>query len=101
MTLEQTISWIFLAIAIGSQNRPISFNGISTIADGINHAVPSHKELQTSISWLTKNKFISKSKNVYCLTNSGELAYRNASIDVNTVLIIWKNLEHSFINYGA
>lgn len=99
MKVEQTTSWIFLAIAIGTQDKPISFNSISAIADGINHAIPSHKELQTSISWLTRNKLINKSKNLYSLTGLGQLAYRNASIDVNTVLIIWKNLEHNFKNY--
>jgi hypothetical protein len=46
MNEEQTISWIFLAIAIGSKNSSININGISQIADGINHAIPTHKEMQ-------------------------------------------------------
>ncbi|WP_158800203.1 hypothetical protein [Pedobacter sp. L105] len=101
MTVEETTSWIFLAIAIGSQVDPISFTDISSIADGINHAIPTHKELQISISWLTNNKLIAKSKNRYSLTSSGELIYRNASIDVNTIINIWRNIEHSFVNYKA
>lgn len=101
MTVDETISWVFLAIALGSQVEPISFNGISSIADGINHAIPTHKELQTSISWLIRNSLINKSKNRYSLTSSGELVYRNASVDVNTVQIIWRNIEHSIVNYKA
>ena len=54
MTNEQTISLIFLAVALASQVTPTDFQGISLIADGINHAVPSHREMQSSISWLIK-----------------------------------------------
>jgi hypothetical protein len=60
MTNEQTISWIFLSIALASQTEPTDFSGISSVADGINHAVPTQKELQTSIAWLTTNGLVEK-----------------------------------------
>ena len=51
MTEEQTISWVFLSIAIASEIHPADFRGISMIGDGINHAVPTHKELLDYLSW--------------------------------------------------
>jgi len=58
MTDSQTIAWIFLAIALASQTEPADFDSISTIADGINHAVPTLKELQTSLIWLINNGLV-------------------------------------------
>ena len=37
MTEEETISWIFLSIALASETEPANVQEISNIADGINH----------------------------------------------------------------
>ena len=71
MNESTTISWIFLATAFASEQEPANFESILQIADGINHAVPTHKELQTSLDWLTKNGLVEKSGKKYQLTNSG------------------------------
>ena len=39
-----TISWIFLAIGIASENSSIDNKSISQIAGGIKHAVPIEKK---------------------------------------------------------
>ncbi len=91
---ERTISWIYLAVSIASQTEPTDFNGISMIADGINHAVPTHKEMQTSISWLLRNGLVSKVGKKYTLTSKGKVDYKIASEETNTLLKIWDNLEH-------
>jgi predicted transcriptional regulator len=88
-----------LSIAIGSQAEPITFSGISFVADGINHAIPSHKELQTAISWLTKNSLIIKNGRRYNLTKLGNSEYKTASNGVGTLLITWENLERKFFDY--
>jgi hypothetical protein len=44
----------FLAISLCSLTEPVDFKSISQIADGINHAVPTENEMQSSISWLKK-----------------------------------------------
>ena len=93
MNEEQVTSWIYLAIALASQNKPTDFNGISMVADGINHAVPTQKELQTSIAWLMNHDFTKKSGNKYQLTEQGKLTYERASRNTNILLVIWKNLE--------
>jgi len=79
MTDKQTISWIFLATALATNTKPTDMNGISMVADGINHVVPTHKELQTSFAWLTKQGLIIKQGKSYELTNKGKLKYEAAS----------------------
>ena len=65
MKESKTISWIFLATVMASQVEPANFSDISQIADGINHAVPTHKELQSSIAWLVGNNLLLKQANKY------------------------------------
>lgn len=93
MTEEETISWIFLSIALASETEPANFREISNIADGINHSIPNQKELQTSISWLSKELLISKFEKKYQLTDLGKLKYEKASKSTNILFGIWKNLE--------
>jgi Mn-dependent DtxR family transcriptional regulator len=89
----QTISWIFLATAMASEVEPTDFAGISMLADAINHANPTQKELQTSIKWLTINRLIVKTGNKYSLTESGKKLYSNAGRKSNIVSKLWKDLE--------
>ncbi len=87
MTEEETISWIFLAVALATQTSPTDFVGISMIADGINHAVPTQKEMQVSISWLTKQGLISKLGNKYSLSETGKKEFEIASKTSDKVLV--------------
>lgn len=96
----RTISWIYLAISMASENEPTDFNGISMIADGINHLVPTHKEMQTSISWLSKKGLVSKVGNKYTLTSEGKNDFKTASKGTNTLLKIWDNMEQKIKNYA-
>jgi predicted transcriptional regulator len=100
MTDKQTISWIFLATALATNRKPTDMNGISSVADGINHAVPTHKELQTSITWLTKQGLIVKQGKNYELTDKGKLEYETASRHSDKLLGIWKVLEKHLSSYG-
>lgn len=93
MTDEQTVSLIFLSTAIASQNKPADFTSISGIADGVNHAVPSHKELQDLIIWLANRGLIIKISNKYSLTDKGRLDYEDSSKNTKTVLEAWSNVE--------
>jgi predicted transcriptional regulator len=99
MTDDQTTSWIFLATAIASQTGPTDFDSISNIADGINHAIPTHKELQTSLTWLTNNELVIKNGNKYSLTEKGKIDYDMASQQTSTLLKIWDNLEADLKKY--
>jgi hypothetical protein len=96
---KRTISWVYLAISMASDNGPADFSAISMIADGINHAIPTHMEMQTSISWLSEKRLVSKVGNKYTLTPKGKDDFEIASKGTNTLLNLWDNLEQKIINY--
>lgn len=93
---EHTFAWIFLATALASQTEPASVFGISNVADGINHAVPTQKELQISFSWLSKQGLVVKHAKKYLLTSEGKLVYENASQNTKFLQKILLNLEIQF-----
>src|SRR5688572_19592633 len=84
MTKNQTTSWIFLATAIASQTEPADFSSISDIADGINHAIPTHKELQSSLNWMARTGLV---------TNTGNLILHSL-LFIHLMLIFNKTLYH-------
>ncbi|MFD0749846.1 hypothetical protein ACFQZS_06810 [Mucilaginibacter calamicampi] len=96
---NQTISWIFLATAMASQVEPTDIAGISMLADGINHAVPTQKELQTSIRWLAANDLLVKTGGKYFLTDRGKEIFIAAKRKSNTVSQLWKDVEIAVLNY--
>lgn len=55
---------------MASEQEPANFVSISQIADGINHTVPTHKELQTCLGWLKKTG-LSKSQPQLINLNQG------------------------------
>jgi predicted transcriptional regulator len=100
MNDKQTIAWIFLATALATNTKPTDMKGISSVADGINHAVPTHKELQNFIFWLIKQGLIVKQGKCYELTDKGKLEYELASKHTDKLLEIWKVLEKQLSSYG-
>ncbi len=100
MTAIQTISWIFFATALATSTKPTDINGISSVADGINHAIPTQKELQTSIAWFIKQGLILKQGKNYELTSKGKIEYDKASKGTKILLSILKNIEMNFKLYA-
>jgi hypothetical protein len=99
MDNSTTISWIFLAIALSSDKSPVDFKGISQVADGINHAVPNHNEIQNSVSWLMQKNLILKISKKYTLTDSGKKLYIDSHIENKTILNIWHYLDNEIKKY--
>jgi hypothetical protein len=95
----KTISWIFLAVSMASQIEPTDFRGISMVADGINHAVPTHKEMQTSITWLVDKGLVTKVAKKYTLTEKGKDVYKKAHSESIPLLKMWHHLESEIENY--
>ena len=89
----ETISWILLAIFISSQSSPTTFEEIMQIADGINHAVPTQREMQTSISWLIANDLILKDGKKYSLSENGKILNDNVEKQNSVLMKMWKHLE--------
>jgi hypothetical protein len=100
MTPEQTQSWIFLSVALGSQTAPTDLEGISMIADGINHAIPTQKEMQSSINWLIGKALIRKHGSKYDLTILGKSLFAQVSAKNRTTMKIWKDIEKEIKNYA-
>ena len=89
----ETISLIYLSIAYGSQKESISFQGISDIADGINHAIPTQQELRNSITWLIDKQYIIKLAKKYQLTEKGIVLMNFVANQENSTNAIWKTLQ--------
>ena len=100
MTLAETYSWIFYAIGLASRNKPASIAEIERVADGINHAVPTQKEIQTSISWLKKHALIIKSGKKIELSGDGINLINKFSSESQTILGVWKQVENHFVDIG-
>lgn len=98
MTESQVNSWILLAIALATKESPAKINAISDIADGINHAVPTQKELQTSIRWLINNQLIIKKGKYYNITENGSNLMSKAETNSEYLSGIWKALEQEVLS---
>ena len=97
MTESKVNSWIFLATSLASQKEPADINAISMIADGINHLIPTDKELQTSLNWLLSEGLISKQGNKYTLTEIGKTKFENASKTTSVLFKIWDILDEDLL----
>lgn len=71
MDEAQTYALVMYSLVGASQSTPASFSAISQVADGINHAVPTHKEIQWSLKWLMGNGIVQKQGSGYLLTEMG------------------------------
>ena len=67
MTDAQTFSWILLSV----YEQPSTRRQISETADGINHTVPTHREMETSLRWLQERGFVREDGGRFALTNTG------------------------------
>lgn len=98
MTESEIKSWIFLATALASQEEPTDLKTISLIADGINHAVPTEKELKTSLTWLSNNRLVLKQGRKYTLTAFGLSKFKDANSGTKVLLKIWSNLNKKLMD---
>ncbi len=88
MSNEKTNSWIFLAAGMSSNGSPIGYKDILLIADGINHAVPMHKELQDAFRWLLNHKLLRKEGKKYSITDEGIELLEQASAKSNLIFCL-------------
>ena len=88
----RTLSWILYALDGASGSNGANCNAISEVADGINHAVPTQKEMNESLKWLSQNKLATKVGSYYMVTNEGKRLLTNARMHSDTVSGVWKAL---------
>lgn len=99
MTHDETVAWIFLSTALATRTEPKNIIGVSMVADGINHAIPTQKEFQTSFSFLTRKGLFEKKGKNYSLTVKGKKEFDEASQTTGILLEIWQNLSKKIKNY--
>lgn len=92
MEEARTYAWILYALEGASQTGPARFSGISMVADGINHAVPTQKEMQSSLKWLMENGMVQKNGSGYQLTEKGVAAVSSAREGRATISQVWAAL---------
>ena len=82
VTDSQTYAWILLSIPEDGGR----FREVMSIADGINHAVPTHYEMQRSLRWLTNHGLVEKKGRILSLTarSRGLLAEESATTMMQT-----------------
>lgn len=90
MDQSTTIAWIFLAVGLASQKRAADTRAISELADGINHAVPTHKEMESSLSFLATTGLISIQDGKFTLSASGAGIYKKVFENELSLLSGWK-----------
>lgn len=88
-----------MAIEIASEKMPANIKSISQIADGINHAVPTEKEMQDSIKWLLNKNLISKNDKKYSLTDLGYRLSSQSKKNTPSLIEICNNLKTTIQNY--
>jgi hypothetical protein len=93
MKTEEIISWIFLSLGISSRNESVTYESISQIADGINHAVPTHSEMEFSITWLISKSLVVENGKMYSLSENGKVLFYRSEKKSKILLGIWKELE--------
>ena len=96
MSNEKTNSWIFLSAGMSSNGLPITYKDVLLIADGINHAVPMHKELQDAFRWLLSHKLLCKVGKKYSITDKGIALLEQASAKSNLIVGQWDYIEEQF-----
>jgi hypothetical protein len=67
MTESQIFAWILLSVPEDTG----TLQDIIAMADGINHAIPSQHELQTSLGWLQARGLVRKDGRRFGLTETG------------------------------
>ncbi len=101
MTLAQTYSWLFYALALASQTQSAKYRDIEQAADCINHAIPTQKEIRDSLSWLISKELIRKDNKAYCLTDNGSALLNELSAGIGTTMGVWKGIEAYFAKKGV
>ena len=101
MTLAETYSWIFYALALASNAQNAKYRDIEQIADGINHAIPTQKEMRESLAWLNAEDLIIKKGKAYSLSEKGKDLLEKLSNDINSTRDVWQRIENHFAKCGV
>lgn len=92
MTDSQIYTWIFLSLGY----EPASLQGVIGSADAINHAIPSHQELQRAFGWLIARSLAKKDGGKYSYTQEGAALRKKCVGSKMTIRESWAAVEKKF-----
>lgn len=101
MTLAQTYSWLFYALGLASGTEPAKYKDIEQVADGINHAIPTQREMRESLAWLSGEGLVIKEEKAYLLSANGVALLNRLSNNVHTTMGVWASIEKHFEQCGV
>ncbi len=85
MTDSETFAWILLSVP----ERGGKLQDLIVMADAINHAIPTHRELQRSLGWLKSHGFVVKEGRNFLLTELGTDLLARAKSTKQTMMRTW------------
>jgi hypothetical protein len=97
----RTVAWILYAAGIAAGRAPASLTDISTAADAINHAVPTHRELAGSLSWLASHGLVESAGRFHALSPAGRVLLEQAQSSSPTVSGVWAHLAEGVRRISA
>ena len=97
MTERQTFAWILLPVP----NNPGTLQDIIAMADGINHAIPSHQELTTSLGWLQARGLVRKHGRRFCTTDAGSQLLARLRSPGRTMMKTWDKVSQELESLGG
>jgi hypothetical protein len=101
MTEAQTYAWIFYATSAVSNDTGATHREIESVADGINHAIPTQKEFLSSLQWLESKGFLRKEGKKVFLTDEGKGLATKLKEKPGGVMKIWDRITKTFQSLGA
>jgi len=83
-------AWILLSVP----EDPATLDRVIGIADAVNHAIPTHQELQDSLGFLRASGMIVKNEHCYHLADAGRTLLANVrNLPTDSIFDIWNRLE--------
>ena len=101
MTEAQTYSWIFYSTSAIAQKEAVKIREIESVADAINHAIPSQKEISSSIKWLQSKSLISREGKKVILTDEGKSFASEITSKPGSTMKTWDRITMAFQKLGA
>ena len=101
MTEAQTYAWIFYAATAAAGNQPTKHREIEAVADGINHAVPTHKEMATSFKWAESKGLLQRDGKLIQLTDEGRKFASQFTEKPGSAMKTWDRITAAFEGMGA
>ena len=101
MTEAQTYAWIFYAASAVASKQAAKHREIEAVADGINHAVPTQKEMATSFKWAESKGLLQRVGKMTQLTGEGRTFAAQFTEKPGSTMKTWDRITAAFEGMGA